>query len=71
MPSTPATLRLHPLLPSTVAVASFPTIQDAADAVRDIIQQGVTVSCVELMDDVMLKAINKKGGGITWEEKPS
>ncbi|KAL8281364.1 hypothetical protein RQP46_006398 [Phenoliferia psychrophenolica] len=39
-----ATLKLHPLLPTTVAVASFPTIQDAADAVRDIVQQGVTVS---------------------------
>ena len=52
-------------------MASFPSIQDAADAVRDMVQQGVTVSCVELMDDVMLKAINAKGGGITWEEKPS
>lgn len=29
------------------------------------------MACVELLDDVMVKAINKKGGGIVWEEKPS
>lgn len=65
-----ATLKLSPLLPSTVAVTAFPTIQHAADAVRDIIQQGVGVACVELLDEVMVKAINAKGGGILWEEKP-
>jgi D-lactate dehydrogenase (cytochrome) len=64
-------LKLSPVLPSKVAVSSFPTIQDAADAVRDIVQQGVNVACVELLDDVMIKAINAKGGGIRWDEKPS
>jgi D-lactate dehydrogenase (cytochrome) len=87
-----ATLKLAPRLPSTVAVSSFPTIQDAADAARDLVQQGpstsdlcgtfarhsltdvlrtgVGLACIELLDDVMIKCINKKGGGIVWEEKP-
>lgn len=34
-------------------------------------QQGVGVACVELLDDTMMKAINKKGGKYVWEEKPS
>ncbi|GAA5925907.1 hypothetical protein JCM1841_004036 [Sporobolomyces salmonicolor] len=68
-----ATLKLAPLLPSTVAVSSFPTIQDAADAARDLVQQGVSLACVELLDDVMIKAINKQTGkdGKSWPEKPT
>lgn len=34
-------------------------------------QQGVGVACVELLDDTMMKAINKKGGKYVWDEKPS
>ncbi|KAL8287689.1 hypothetical protein RQP46_003547 [Phenoliferia psychrophenolica] len=65
------TLKLYPILPTTVGVVSFPTVQEAADALRDIIQQGVTVSCIELLDDVMLKIINSTGGETHWDEKPS
>lgn len=65
-----ATLKLAPKLPYTVAVSSFPTIQAAADAAKDLVVGGVGLACIELLDDVMVKAINKKGGGITWEEKP-
>ncbi|KAM0751434.1 hypothetical protein T439DRAFT_325571 [Meredithblackwellia eburnea MCA 4105] len=72
---TEATLKLSPKLPYQVAVSSFPTIQDAANAVRDIVQQGIGVSCLELLDDVMVKAVNQKNreskGARIWEEKPS
>ena len=67
-----ATLKLAPLLPTTVAVSSFPSIQAAADAARDLVQQGVSVACVELLDDVMMKAINANDRkGRQWPEKPT
>lgn len=37
-------------------------------------QGGVGVACVELLDDVMIKAINAKNGAGArhkWEERPS
>ncbi|KAI5476593.1 hypothetical protein MNV49_007480 [Pseudohyphozyma bogoriensis] len=72
---TEATLKLAPVLPSRVAVSSFPTIKDAAAAVRDMVSSGVGVSCVELMDDIMIDAVNKASGGgkggRTWDVKPS
>ncbi|GAA6058652.1 hypothetical protein JCM10212_004063 [Sporobolomyces blumeae] len=69
---TEATLKLAPLLPSTVAVSSFPSIQAAADAARDLVQQGVSVACIELLDDVMMKCINKANKtGRQWPEKPT
>lgn len=40
-------------------VANFPSIRDAADTVRDIVQNGIQVQCVELMDDLMVKCTNK------------
>ncbi|GAA5971086.1 hypothetical protein JCM11641_004140 [Rhodosporidiobolus odoratus] len=73
---TEATLKLAPLLPSTVAVSSFPSIAAAAAAARDLVQQGVSLACIELLDEVMVKATNKQtqggdGKGRTWPEKPS
>ncbi|GAA5851456.1 hypothetical protein JCM8547_001100 [Rhodosporidiobolus lusitaniae] len=73
---TEATLKLAPLLPTTVAVSSFPTIAAAAAAARDLVQEGVGLACVELLDEVMVKATNKQtagsdGKGRTWPEKPS
>ncbi|GAA5967583.1 hypothetical protein JCM3765_002294 [Sporobolomyces pararoseus] len=70
---TEATLKLAPLLPSTVAVSSFPSIQAAADAARDLVQQGVSVACVELLDDVMMKAVNAASdtNARRWDEKPT
>jgi hypothetical protein len=38
-----ATLRLAPLLPTTVAVAQFPDIRHATDAVCDILNHGVAL----------------------------
>ncbi|GAA6003095.1 hypothetical protein JCM10207_001986 [Rhodosporidiobolus poonsookiae] len=73
---TEATLKLAPVLPSTVAVSSFPTIADAAAAARDLVQQGVGLACIELLDEVMVKATNKQtaggdGKGRQWPEKPA
>ncbi|GAA5917924.1 hypothetical protein JCM6882_006504 [Rhodosporidiobolus microsporus] len=73
---TEATLKLAPLLPSNVAVSSFPSISAAAAAARDLVQQGVGLACIELLDEVMVRATNKQTGGPdgkgrTWPEKPS
>lgn len=65
-----ATIRLQPVLPTSVGVSSFPSVRHAADAVAAIVQEGVGVACVELLDDVMMKAINANGSAGKWEEKP-
>ena len=68
-----ATLKLAPLLPSTVAVSSFPTIAAAAAAARDLVQNGVSLACIELLDEVMVAATNaqtKNGKGRQWPVKP-
>ncbi|KAG1883865.1 FAD-linked oxidase-like protein [Suillus subluteus] len=55
---TEATLRLAPVLPSTVAVAQFPDIRHATDAVCDII------------DELTIKALNQFGTSARkWPEK--
>ncbi|KAH8916649.1 hypothetical protein BT69DRAFT_1313989 [Atractiella rhizophila] len=69
---TEATLKLAPLLPTSVGVCSFNTFEEAAATVTDLIQHGVGVQCLELLDDVMMQAVNKSGGtGRTWDERPS
>ena len=49
---TEATLKLVPVLPYSVGVSSFPSVELAADCVRDVVQQGIMVQCIELLDDV-------------------
>ncbi|GAA6004271.1 uncharacterized protein JCM10292_007320 [Rhodotorula paludigena] len=69
---TEATLKLAPLLPSNVAVSSFPSIAAAAAAARDLVQSGISLACVELLDDVMVAATNAQAGsGRKWPVKPS
>ncbi len=71
-----ATLRLAPM-PNhqAVGVSSFPSSHAACAAARDLLAQGVGVQCVELLDDVMLRCVNKANQGepeaIVHEEKPS
>lgn len=57
-----ATLKLH-VRPQfeNVAVVSFPTLEDAADAVAKVVQSGITVSAMELLDDEMMKCVNLSG----------
>lgn len=58
---TEATLRLAPRLPTTVATVAFPDVRKAVDAVAEIINKGVPIQCVELLDDHMMAALNKAG----------
>ncbi|MCO5561018.1 hypothetical protein L7F22_014639 [Adiantum nelumboides] len=54
-----ATLRLAPLLPTSIAVVPFPSVRDACSAAQNILAQGVGVQCIELLDDTMLQVINR------------
>ncbi|CEL55629.1 hypothetical protein RSOLAG1IB_01641 [Rhizoctonia solani AG-1 IB] len=58
---TEATLRLAPRLPTSVATVAFPDVRQAVDAVTEILNKGVPIQCVELLDDQMMGAINKSG----------
>lgn len=57
---TEVTLRLHPL-PEAVgaACATFPTIRDAVETAIGVIQLGVTVARIELMDEGQIDACNR------------
>ncbi|KAF9447008.1 hypothetical protein P691DRAFT_672357 [Macrolepiota fuliginosa MF-IS2] len=56
---TEVTIRLAPVLPTTVALASFPDVKKATEAVVEILNQGVGIQCVELLDDKFMFALNK------------
>lgn len=58
---TECTVRLAPKLPIRVATTSFPTVGDAVRTVVELLNKGVQVTCVELLDDVTMKAINLSG----------
>ncbi|TFK33515.1 FAD-linked oxidase-like protein [Crucibulum laeve] len=58
---TEVTIRLAPLLPTTVAAVHFPDVRSATQAVIDVMNQGVGIQCVELLDDVFMAATNKYG----------
>ncbi|KAJ7933827.1 FAD-linked oxidase-like protein [Mycena leptocephala] len=61
---TEATLRLAPVLPTTVATVQFPNVAAAAEAVRqsiDVAGVGANVQCVELVDNNFMAALNKFG----------
>ncbi|THH04999.1 hypothetical protein EW145_g5122 [Phellinidium pouzarii] len=69
---TEATLRLTPLLPTSVAVVHFPDVKHATEAVRDALTQGVGIQCVELCDDSFMHATNLYGlSKRKWPEKDS
>ncbi|KAK7035752.1 mitochondrial D-lactate dehydrogenase [Favolaschia claudopus] len=60
---TEATLRLAPLVPTKVAMAQFPNVEQAVSAVQEILNTpyGPNVQCIELLDDHMMDAINNGG----------
>lgn len=67
---TEATLRLAPVLPSTVAVAQFPDIRHATNAVCDILNHGAALQCVEIIDELTIKVLNQYGTSARkWPEK--
>ncbi|KAJ4480161.1 FAD-binding domain-containing protein [Lentinula aciculospora] len=67
---TEVTIRLTPVLPTTVAVVHFPDVRKATEAVRDVMNKGVGIQCVELLDNVFMHAVNNFGqSGRTWPVK--
>jgi D-lactate dehydrogenase (cytochrome) len=52
-------LRLAPVLPTSILVVPFPSIGKACSAAQQIVGSGVAVQCIELLDDEMIKVINK------------
>ncbi|KAJ7879579.1 FAD-linked oxidase-like protein [Mycena olivaceomarginata] len=61
---TEVTLRLAPVLPTTVATVQFPNVAAAAEAVRQALNVagvGAAIQCVELVDDNFMKALNQYG----------
>ncbi|KAG2009423.1 D-lactate dehydrogenase cytochrome oxidoreductase [Coprinopsis cinerea AmutBmut pab1-1] len=69
---TEVTIRLAPVLPTTVAVAQFPDVKAATQAVAEILNRGVGIQCVELVDDVFMRATNTYGvSKRKWAEKDS
>ncbi|PLN77697.1 proteins the FAD binding domain-containing protein [Aspergillus taichungensis] len=70
---TEATLKLTVKPKSqNVAVASFPTIQNAAECVTRVVEQGIPVAGVEILDDVQMKCINdSQTTSRQWKESPT
>lgn len=70
---TEATLKLTVKPKSqSVAVASFPTVQDAAACVAKVVEEGLPVAGVEILDDVQMKCINaSQTTSRTWREAPT
>jgi len=70
---TEITLKLTVIPQETsVAVVTFPSIRDAAEAASRIMREGIPVAAIELMDEVQMKVINDTG--ITkrkWKEVPT
>ncbi|KAI1398591.1 FAD-linked oxidase-like protein [Hypoxylon fuscum] len=71
---TEATLKLA-VVPEefSVAVVTFPTIRDAASAAAEVMQTGIPIAAMEIMDEVQMKVVNL--GGATaprvWKEMPT
>lgn len=57
----------------SVAVVTFPSIRDAAAAAAGVMQTGVPIAAMEIMDEVQMKVVNL--GGATaprvWKEAPT
>lgn len=71
---TTATLKLA-VIPEeySVAVVTFPTIRDAASAAAGVMQRGVPVAAMEIMDEVQMQVVNRSGATKprTWQELPT
>ena len=57
---------------SSVAISSFATIREAADCVARVVDNGVPIAAVEILDDQQMKCINLGGGtSRSWKEAPT
>lgn len=70
---TEATLKLVPKPKNeSIAVATFNSVEEAAAAAAEVVQNGILVGAVELLDQHMMTAINKSGSTTrTWDEAPT
>ncbi|KAJ5807521.1 Vanillyl-alcohol oxidase C-terminal subdomain 2 [Penicillium robsamsonii] len=70
---TEATLKLTVKPQSeNVAVASFGTIQNAAECVTNVVEAGIPVAGVEILDDIQMKCINaSRTTSRQWKESPT
>ncbi|GAB1205677.1 hypothetical protein APSETT445_004356 [Aspergillus pseudonomiae] len=70
---TEATLKLTVKPKSqSVAVACFPTVQDAAKCAARVVEDGIPVAGVEILDDVQMKCINdSETTSRRWKESPT
>ncbi len=68
---TEITLKLHSV-PETIsaAVCSFPTVEAAVSAAIKTIQKGVPIAKVELLDNAMMRAINRYSS-LDYPEEPT
>ena len=70
---TEITLKLAVIPQETsVAVVTFPSIRDAANAASKIMRAGIPVGAMEILDEVQMNVINRAGAtGKTWKEAPT
>ncbi|KAK1977952.1 glycolate oxidase [Colletotrichum cereale] len=73
---TEATLKLAVAPRDTsVAVVSFPTIDEAARAATRLIRSGVQLGALEFMDEVQMRVVNRHGSEAVrrtaWDESPT
>lgn len=57
----------------SVAAATFPTIQDAANTASAVMRAGVPVAALEFLDETQMMVLNQGNwtAPLTWEEKPT
>ncbi len=57
----------------SVAVVTFPSIRDAAAAAAEVMQTGIPVAAMEIMDEVQMKVVNmgKATAPRVWKEMPT
>ncbi|EFA75861.1 Glycolate oxidase subunit D-like protein [Heterostelium album PN500] len=68
---TEVTLKIHPLPERTaVSLVTFDSIEDASKTVIQTMQDGIQIGRAELLDDVMLKAVNLSND-TQFEEVPT
>lgn len=70
---TEATLKVTPLPQQTsVAVCAFDSIRSAADCVGAVVQAGIPIAGIEILDDVQMRCVNLAGmTSKSWAEKPT
>lgn len=70
---TEITLKLAPIPEETgVGVVTFPSMRAAAKTATDVIQKGISIQAVEILDDVQMSVINRVGNtNRAWKELPT